>query len=110
MREFENWRKRFLTRSSLFILWLIHRKPMTGYDIVKVMRNDGIRVSCSFVYPMLTLLTDLGLIEVHEENTGKRKRKVYRITSKGRRYLHSVREKILSPLRKEFLRFLLEGD
>jgi DNA-binding PadR family transcriptional regulator len=71
----------------LLILFLIAEKPRHGYDIIKAVEamSDGrYAPSPGVVYPMLTMLQDLGHIEeVPEEGS----RKTYQATADGREWL-----------------------
>ncbi len=79
--------KRNKTASA--ILGLVAWKPMSGYDIKKLI-EIGLSYfwheSYGSLYPTLNRLVERGLATRRQEpRHGKRKRHVYRITAKGRR-------------------------
>ncbi|MCD6549701.1 PadR family transcriptional regulator [Candidatus Micrarchaeota archaeon] len=92
----------------MMILWMLNEEPRSGYDIVKDFKKNGIPLSYSFIYPTLFILRHKGFVTVKEKCQGKRKRKVYRLTSAGRKYLHRLKEDWMTPLKRRFLEFLLE--
>ena len=78
----------------LLILFLIAEKPRHGYDVIKAVEtlSDGnYAPSPGVVYPMLTMLQDLGHIEdVPEEGS----RKTYQATADGRAWLEEQAEQM----------------
>lgn len=78
----------------LMALDLIAQEPRHGYDVIRALseRSGGAWApSPGMVYPLLTLLTDMGLI-VEEEQAGARKR--FAITSAGQATLAADHEEI----------------
>ncbi len=76
----------------LFMLWLLSKKGMHGYEILKMLRADRAlqqshKVSASSLYPTLKDMLSDGLILQHKINSGKRVRKVYLPSAKGKRML-----------------------
>ncbi len=69
------------------ILAILEKKPMHGYSIAKILERNGIRVSWGTLYPLLREMKKKGLVKAKTVD----KRKVYRITDKGKRFL---REKL----------------
>lgn len=91
----ENYEKRLTTeRFSLFLLWLISRGGLHGYDIIKKIREDPAVVKCasSRIYPLLKSLSKKGLISQKRVMHGKRAKKVYRLTAKGRQAIARAKE------------------
>ena len=78
----------------LLVLFLIAEKPRHGYDVIKAVEtlSDGqYAPSPGVVYPMLTMLQDLGHIEeVPEEGS----RKTYQATAEGRAWLEEQGEEM----------------
>jgi DNA-binding PadR family transcriptional regulator len=71
----------------LVILALIAEKPRHGYEIIKAIEDrlgGAYSPSPGVVYPTLTLLEDLGQVEVAPEAAG---RKLHSITAAGREFL-----------------------
>lgn len=89
----ENVRKELvqhITRNLLDIqiLRLVQSQPLWGYKIKKqVEALFGVRVRHSVLYPLLKTLELKGLLVSERQQSEGRTRKVYTITSKGRRYL-----------------------
>lgn len=78
----------------IFLLWLISKREMHGYEIIKILRSDKVipSMAISKVYPLFGELTRKGLISQRKEMHGKRARKLYRLTAKGRGALRKARE------------------
>ena len=95
---------------SLFLLWMISHKPVHGYDIIKTIRSDPVIVPlpASKVYPLLADLSKKGLITHKTVMQGKRAKKLYRITPKGKEVLKKVRAFMKrSPLMMQFVEEML---
>jgi DNA-binding PadR family transcriptional regulator len=92
---------------STFLLWLISKKPIHGYELIKKIEDDGgfKIVTASKLYPILKLLTKKGLISYEKEPHGQRIRKVYSITRKGKAALKHMKQCLMeSDLKRQFLR------
>jgi DNA-binding PadR family transcriptional regulator len=75
----------------LVILHLIADKPRHGYEIIKAIEDQvggSYSPSPGVVYPTLTLLEELGYVEVTPEAAG---RKLHSITAEGRAFLEANR-------------------
>jgi len=89
------------------ILWLLSRRPMHGYEIIKEFKRlTGRRLKPSIVYPFLHWLEREGFAISEWVTIGKRKVRCYSLTQKGRGLLRRVRRllrksinEILIPLR-----------
>src|SRR4030095_12355219 len=95
-----------------FLLWLISKEKTHGYEIIKKMEADeGFRMlTASQLYPILKEMTAEGLVTQRKEMTGKRARKVYQITEKGRGVLKEIKRCILKkPLKRAFMLELAGG-
>jgi len=90
-------------RLNLFFLWLIEKKEAHGYQIIKMMREDGHAVSASRLYPILNGMLADGLITQKEKMDGKRVRKVYVLAPKGKKELANGKE-MFNGLIGEFLK------
>jgi DNA-binding PadR family transcriptional regulator len=76
----------------LVLLKLIADEPRHGYDLIRAieeMTGGEYAPSPGVVYPTLTLLQDMGLIE---EAAGEGARKPFQITDEGRQHLHERAE------------------
>ncbi|MBD3209955.1 hypothetical protein GF318_01085 [Candidatus Micrarchaeota archaeon] len=79
---------------AIFLLWMISRKPQHGYEIIKTLEEDHsiLRLPASRIYPILKGLEKKGLITHKKTMQGKRARKIYGITPKGRKVLAKAKE------------------
>ncbi|MFW9785448.1 MAG: PadR family transcriptional regulator [Candidatus Heimdallarchaeota archaeon] len=78
---------------STLILLALEKGPSHGYSLMQTIKNDTYEVwnpSASSLYPHLSSLTEKGLIKYKTEMDGKRERKVYDITLKGKKTLKSL--------------------
>jgi DNA-binding PadR family transcriptional regulator len=78
----------------LVLLKLIADEPRHGYDLIRAieeMTGGEYAPSPGVVYPTLTLLQDMGLIE---EATGEGPRKPFQITGEGRQHLEEKAEEV----------------
>ena|SRR5438093_7782722 len=75
------------------VLTMLEEKPMHGYEIMKAIEgrfHGFVKPSSGAIYPALQTLRKRGFVSV----AGEERRKVYRITSKGRTYLRSRQAEI----------------
>jgi len=78
----------------LVLLKLIADEPRHGYDLIRAieeMTGAEYAPSPGVVYPTLTLLQDMGLIE---EAKGKGPRKAFQVTDEGRQHLEERAEEV----------------
>ncbi|MEW6721903.1 MAG: PadR family transcriptional regulator [Candidatus Micrarchaeota archaeon] len=95
---------------SAFLLWYISKHRAHGYELIKRLEEEeGARViTASHLYPILKNMTRQGLIAQKREMRGRRARKVYHITPKGREALRGAKKCLHGkPLRRQFLRELV---
>jgi len=96
-----------MKKAYLFVLWMIKRKEMHGYEIIKQLEHEGHPpLGLNRIYPMLNHMLEEGLISQKERKTGKRVRKIYVITPMGRKMLLEEK-KTFKGLVGEFLREML---
>ncbi len=96
---------------SIFLLWVISKKEQHGYEIIRTIEEDPCipAIAASRIYPLLGALQRKGLITVRKVPQGKRMRKVYQITVKGKAMLEKARSYIRkSPLLMEYMEDLLK--
>jgi DNA-binding PadR family transcriptional regulator len=107
MREMAGAHPEMMRKACLFVLWLIKRKEMHGYEIIKLLRREGHPpLGPNRLYPMLNEMMDEGLIRQKELRDGKRVRKAYVITAAGRKLL-LLEKKAFGGLVGEFLKEML---
>jgi DNA-binding PadR family transcriptional regulator len=94
---------------STLILLALEKGPSHGYNLMQVIKDDTYGVwnpTASSLYPHLSSLTEKGLIEFKTEMDGKRERKVYEITEKGRKTLKKLLERQQN-MRKSLLSMIM---
>ncbi len=96
---------------SVLLLWLISKKEVHGYELMKMLDDDGgfAMVASSKIYPLLAKLTKKGLISSKKRMQGKRVRKSYSITSKGLVHIKKSKKCLTeSKLKSQFLKEMLK--
>lgn len=76
-----------MSLSKFFILSVLHKRPMHGYDIareVAQMTNGCCSPSEGTIYPALREFVEGGYVIAETEVVSGRERKVYTLTDKGR--------------------------
>ncbi len=97
-------------RATLFLLWFIQKREIHGYGILKALREGGMHgLGPGRLYPFLADMLKQGLISQKEKKTGRRVRKVYVITAKGRQMLEE-RRRLFRGLIREFVIDMLKGS
>ncbi|MEM3752779.1 MAG: PadR family transcriptional regulator [Candidatus Bathyarchaeia archaeon] len=79
-----------ITRNLLDIqiLMLVNKEPTWGYKIKKrIEAFSGLKIRHGALYPLLKKLEDRGLIKSQKQQQGKRLKKVYAMTEKGKEYI-----------------------
>jgi DNA-binding PadR family transcriptional regulator len=92
--------------NCVFLLWLIGKHEAHGYQIIKLLEDEGMRIGANRLYPVLNNMLSDGMISQKEKRDGKRVRKVYVITSKGRKAL-AEGKKLFRGIAGEFAREML---
>jgi PadR family transcriptional regulator PadR len=80
---------------DFLLLAAIARKPLHGYALVEEIRDatDGVlELAEGTVYPALYRLEAAGLVTSSWSLVGGRRRRIYRLTRRGRRQLERERE------------------
>ncbi|MFA6213832.1 MAG: PadR family transcriptional regulator [Candidatus Micrarchaeia archaeon] len=93
--------------NCVFLLWLIGRQEAHGYQIIKLLKEEGMHVGANRLYPVLRNMLRDGVISQKEMRDGKRVRKVYVITPKGRKALKESK-RLFQGIAGEFAREMLE--
>ncbi|HWH57908.1 MAG TPA: PadR family transcriptional regulator [Terriglobales bacterium] len=81
-----------LSEPVIFIMLSLALRPQHGYAILKnvaELSEHRVKLSTGTLYGALSRLLDDGLIERAQEENASRGRHKYRLTSAGRRALHS---------------------
>ncbi len=82
----------------LFLLWLLSKREMHGYDVIKTIRSDPLmgKIAASRIYPVLARLTNKRMVAQKTLLQGRRARKLYRLTPRGREALRTAKWKLKS--------------
>jgi len=94
---------------STLILLALEKGSSHGYSLMQTITDDSYGVwnpTASSLYPHLSSLTEKGLIEYTIEMDGKRERKIYSITEKGRKTLKKLIERQQN-MRKSLLSMIM---
>ena len=88
-------------REILLSFWKVHilhhagEKPVHGQWILSELRRHGYEISPGTLYPLLGRLARRGWLDCKSDwRSGRRARKDYRLTAKGKMVLELVREQI----------------
>lgn len=79
----------------LHVLHHAGEEPVFGLGIIEELRHHGYEISAGTLYPMLHGLEKKGYLLSHLERIGKRGRRVYEITPKGRKALAAAKIKVM---------------
>jgi PadR family transcriptional regulator PadR len=83
--------------SGLIRLHVLHHAvqgPVFGLGIIEELGRHGYKLSAGTMYPILHSLERRGLLKSKDAQSGKRLRRVYRATPKGRKALEAAKEKV----------------
>ena len=76
-------------------LRLIEEKPMHGYQIITAFRKTfGVYFGASTIYPLLCNLEKKGYLKSEWDFSSARPRKIYKLTSEGKKYLEQGRAEL----------------
>ena len=96
---------------SLFVLWLLSKKPTHGYEIIHILNKEHefAKIGPSHIYPFLRKLSNMKLIKVKEQKTGARVKKLYSITPLGKKKMNEIKDYLFGDsLRAKFLREMIQ--
>jgi len=90
----------FITNlTKLYVLFILFKGPAHGYDIMKEFKAaTGKVLSPGQIYPLLVAMQRKGFVEVSVKVEGKRQRKIYSLTDKGKDFANNLRAKIVRVL------------
>ena len=83
--------------SGLIVLHILHhaaKEPFYGLWIIEELGHHGYRLSPGTLYPLLHRLEKQGYLHSRQVREGRRARRLYRATPRGRKALNSAREKV----------------
>jgi DNA-binding PadR family transcriptional regulator len=78
----------------LHILYHAAKEPICGVEMIEELGRHGYKLSPGTLYPILHHLDEAEYLSCKEEVVGKRRRKNYRITRKGRKLLSDAQAKL----------------
>ncbi|MGB8369553.1 MAG: PadR family transcriptional regulator [Limisphaerales bacterium] len=88
-------------REILLSFWKVHilhhadEEPIHGQWIINELRRHGYEISPGTLYPLLGRLVQRGWLDCKSDRQGgKRARKDYRLTAKGKKVLKLIREQV----------------
>ena len=83
--------------SGLIRLHVLHHavdRPIYGNWLIEELREHGYEISPGTLYPMLHGLAQKGYLKMRQEGPGKRARRLYTTTAKGRAALADAKGKV----------------
>jgi DNA-binding PadR family transcriptional regulator len=94
---------------SLWIIFLLRKKPMNGYELVKEIERctKYWKPTTGAIYPALNKLKSEGLIII--EKTGDRDQKIYALTDSGRSMAKRITDNITKRIREAKHRRILDS-
>lgn len=78
----------------IHILYHACKEPIFGLGMIEELQRHGYKLSAGTLYPMLHGLEMKGLLSSEEIRNGRRNRRMYRATTRGRKALARAREKV----------------
>jgi DNA-binding PadR family transcriptional regulator len=78
----------------LHVLYHAAKQPICGVEIMEELRHHGYKIGPGTLYPMLRALEEAGYLASRDEVVNGKRRKNFRITSRGRRLLAEARLKV----------------
>jgi len=95
-------------KEYLFLLWLIDNKENHGYKIIQILKKAGFTIATpARVYGTLEKMRGEGLVIQRESMHGKRMRKEYSLTAKGRAFIKHAKKNLFAGLMGEFLKEMM---
>ena len=78
----------------IHILYHASKEPIFGLGMIEELQRHGYKISAGTLYPMLHGLEKRGLLRSEKIRNGRRSRRIYRATARGRKALARAREKV----------------
>jgi PadR family transcriptional regulator len=78
----------------IHILYHACKEPIFGLGMIEELQRHGYKLSPGTLYPMLHGLEKRGLLRSEKIRIGRRSRRMYRATTRGRKALAKAREKV----------------
>lgn len=94
--------------STFWIIFLLHKKPMNGYEIMKeIEASTTYKLTTGAVYPALYKLKKRGLIK--SGKIGQRKQKTYYLTNSGKLAVEKMKEHMVERFRDFRFRRIIDS-
>jgi PadR family transcriptional regulator PadR len=106
MRQTKDDRDLYGGLIRLHVLHHASEKPLYGHWMIAELGRHGYEIGPGTMYPLLHSLERKGYLRPKQERSGSRYRKVYRITSSGRRALSLARRRVQELFGEMFARRL----
>jgi len=78
----------------IHILYHACKEPIFGLGMIEELQRHGYKLSAGTLYPMLHGLEKRGFLRSQKIRNGRRSRRLYRATARGRKALERAREKV----------------
>ena len=78
----------------IHILYHACKEPIFGLGMIEELQRHGYKLSAGTLYPMLHGLEKRGFLRSQKIRNGRRIRRLYRATARGRKALERAREKV----------------
>lgn len=93
----------------IFLLWRLTKEDLYGYMLIDELNDLGIAsIKQSTVYTLLSKMEELGFVKSEQKFVDNRPRRIYSITSKGRKFFEDVKRNKISGKLKEFIKDLAQ--
>ena len=87
-------RELFFGLIRIHVLLHASHQPIFGLAMMEELAHHGYRIGPGTLYPLLHGLEAGGLLKSSAKNVGGRRRRVYKITARGKKALAKAREKV----------------
>jgi DNA-binding PadR family transcriptional regulator len=100
--------------TKYFILSALREKEMHGYELItRLAAAMGKKPSASQIYPVMKKMQASGFVTVRTKTTGKKKIKIYKITTKGNKLFTELNdrfENIITSVLKDRIKICAHCD
>ncbi|MEM3699660.1 MAG: helix-turn-helix transcriptional regulator [Candidatus Bathyarchaeia archaeon] len=103
----QNYKKEIVQRITrnlldIQILRLLNAEPMWGYKIKKQVETKyEVKLRHGALYPLLKTLEQKGFLKSQQQRQGRRTRKLYAITEKGKEYIETYNSILKEQIQKQ---------
>lgn len=91
----------------MFLLWRLKKEDLYGYMLIDELNDIGIgSIKQSTIYALLDKMEDIGFVKSEQKFVDNRPRRIYSITSKGKKFFEYVKQNRIGGQLKEFIKDL----